>query len=65
MWLYIIDSPPFVSAGYSEINKSERDVIKLCYFPFECSDFFVQVLLMSHTPEGGTAIYGLYRSVPL
>ena len=33
--VYWIDSPPFVSAGYLiEINKSERCVIKLCYFPF-------------------------------
>ena len=35
MCLYNIDSPPFVSAGSIEINHgSERDVIKLCYFPF-------------------------------
>ena len=31
----IIDSPPFVSTGSIEINHgSERDIIKLCYFPF-------------------------------
>ena len=48
MCLYVIDSPPFVSAGYSEINMSERDVIKLCYFPFECSDFFVQVFYVTY-----------------